>query len=91
MFGCRVAPSLCAAKELELTPTLDLMNGQLEATRAYLAGPAFTLADVTFLPYFALFAAASLSAALAVRACSPTACECLVAESFPPCARARGS
>ena len=85
--------ALCAAKALELTPTLDLMNGQLEATRAYLAGPAFTLADVTFLPYFALFAAAGLSAALAVRACfshppqsQSAACSCRALD----CGRARG-
>lgn len=59
--------ALRAAQALALAPTLDLMNGQLEATGAFLAGQTFTLADVTFLPYVALFAPAGLSAALAER------------------------
>jgi glutathione S-transferase len=57
---------MCAAKKLELLPTLDLMNNQLEATQGYLLGSTFTLADLTFLPYFALFEPAGLSDALAV-------------------------
>jgi len=58
---------MCAAKKLELMPTLDLMNSQLETTQAYLVGSTFTLADLTFLPYFALFEPAGLSDPLAVK------------------------
>jgi len=56
----------CAAKTAELAPTLDAMETRLKNS-AYLAGPAFTLADLTYLCYFEVFGAAGLQALLDAR------------------------
>lgn len=61
-----VDEALCEAARRELEPTLDLMEGRLTQS-AYLAGGAFTLADLTFLCYFAQFDAAGLRGALDTR------------------------
>lgn len=48
------------AKKQELLPTLDLLNTHL-ADNAFLGGDCFTVADITFMPYIALFGAAGLA------------------------------
>jgi len=73
---------LCAVKTKELIPTLDLMNAQLSATQ-YIAGDEFTIADVTFLPYFALFTQAGLATTLSERPeLSAWVEKCLARESW---------
>ena len=56
----------CAAKAAELAPTLDAMQARLRRS-PYLAGEAFTLADLTYLCYFEVFAAAGLQPLLDAR------------------------
>ena len=48
------------AKKQELLPTLDLLNTHL-ADNTFLGGDCFTVADITFMPYIALFGAAGLA------------------------------
>lgn len=56
----------CKAKAAELRTTLDLMEARL-AESAYLAGSAFSLADLTYMCYFEGFGACGLADDLASR------------------------
>jgi len=59
--------AICAAKELSLANTLDLLERHLASSGAdFLVGP-FSLADVTFTPYLALFGPCGLDALLDTR------------------------
>ena len=56
--------SLCKEKAQELLKTLDQMEEQLKLTKGYIAGDRFSIADITFIPYFQLFKPAGLEGAL---------------------------
>lgn len=58
---------LCKEKAIELEKVLDQMEVQLRRTGEYIAGDTFTIADVTFLPYFSLFEQAGLKGTLKER------------------------
>ena len=57
---------LCAAKRLELEATLDTMEARLQCS-GYLAGDAFTLADLTYMCYFEVFAPTGVADTLDTR------------------------
>jgi glutathione S-transferase len=59
--------TLCNEKTLELEKVLDQMEAQLRRTGEYIAGDSFSIADITFLPYFSLFEQAGLNETLPAR------------------------
>jgi glutathione S-transferase len=57
---------LCQEKAEELCRILDQMETRLQKAK-YIAGTRFSIADITYLPYFALFEQAGLKETLAAR------------------------
>lgn len=61
--------AICSNKEKELAPVLDVLEKMLGNTsdEAYMAGNRFTLADLTFMPYFEMFDKVGLTSFLESR------------------------